>query len=129
VFDSIRSFLSDRHQQVRLGNQLCKLAIVTNGVPQRSVLGLLLFQIFIDELFGVLSPLTPVKGFADDLKMYLSIHSTTDHAVLQCSLDNLSDWSISWQMKIATQKCFLSQCSFLSQIGGLQSSNQLTYFS
>jgi len=100
---SIKCFLSDRKQQVRLGNQLCKLATVTSGVPQGSVLGPILFLIFIEELIEVLYPLTFVKGFAVDLKMYMSINLPTDHAVLQRSPNVLSDWSISWQMKIAAQ--------------------------
>jgi len=58
------------------------------------VLSLLLFLIFIDELIEVSSPITFVKGFAGDLKMYMSINLQTDHAVLQRSLNDLSDWSI-----------------------------------
>ena len=106
IFLSIRSFLSDRKQRVRIGNYLSDLELVISGVPQGTVLGPMLFLLFIDDLIEALSPYAKVKAFADDLKMYITLNTVTDYTELQRSLDILYEWSSKWQMNLAINKCY-----------------------
>ena len=67
----IESFLSDRQQSVRIGSSFSSISPVTSGIPQGSVLGPVLFLIFINDLPEVVSSI--VKLFADDTKIYNEI--------------------------------------------------------
>jgi len=91
----IRNWLSDRKQRVVLNGQCSDWRDVFSGVPQGSVLGPLLFLIYInndiDESVG-----GKVLKFADDTKVYHKIRS--DIANLQSDLCNLVSWSKEWQM-------------------------------
>jgi Reverse transcriptase (RNA-dependent DNA polymerase)/Endonuclease-reverse transcriptase len=101
----IKSFLSDRTQSVRVGDcHSCKLT-VANGCPQGSVLGPLLFTIFINDLPSIFKPDFKAKLFADDLKAYSATDYSNNIAVAQCSLDAVYAWSNEWQLQLALAKC------------------------
>jgi len=69
---------------------------VWSGVPQGSVLGPVLFIIFINDLdCGILSS---ILKFADDTKRFGVVNSHDDSQVLQHDLHKLTDWSNDWQM-------------------------------
>ena len=77
----IRSFISDRTQQVVINGRKSSTILVTSGVPQGSVLGPLLFLIFINDLPSVVS--SSIFMFADDTKIFQVIQSEEDHIALQ----------------------------------------------
>jgi len=80
----MRSFLSYRTQQTRVGSQLSSVAHITSGVVQGSVLGPLLFLLFINEIGGLLSNKRCVcKLYADDVKLYTTLQINEDCTVLQ----------------------------------------------
>ena len=64
---------------------------VTSGVPQGSVLGPLLFILYINDIVEVIQ--CDLEIFADDTKLYSIIETIHDIAKLQQDLDNLQDWS------------------------------------
>ena len=67
IIDIVRDFLSDRTMRVAVGGMHSSTKIVTSGVPQGSVLGPLLFVLYINDLpVGINNRL---KLFADDLKI------------------------------------------------------------
>ena len=68
-------------------------APVESGVPQGTVLGPLLFLLYINDLPNVLSPGTRVCLFADDCLVYRVIKSVEDQILLQHDLDNLISWA------------------------------------
>ena len=73
---------------------------VTSGVPQGSVLGPLLFLIFINDLeSGLLSSLLK---FADDTKVFCQVNGERDREQLQADLNRLTEWSEKWQMPFNT---------------------------
>ena len=76
---------------------------VTSGVPQGSVLGPILFLIYINDLPDELS--SQVRLFADDTAVYLTIGDTEDGKVLQNDLDRLSVWEDRWDMEFNPSKC------------------------
>jgi hypothetical protein len=81
---------------------------VISGVPQGSVLGPILFLIFINDIDKVCSGSTKFSLFADDLKLYSDIDITSasnNNQDLQCSLDKLVVWSLDWQLSINIDKC------------------------
>ena len=76
----IKDFLRNRTQQVVLNGQKSGSILVTSGVPQGSVLGPLLFTMFVNDIPSIVS--SPTFMFADDTKIFRFIKSNDDHAVL-----------------------------------------------
>jgi hypothetical protein len=64
----VKEWLNDRRQRVVINGQASEWASVSSGVPQRSILGPLLFLVFINDLED--NMLTNVLKFADDTKIY-----------------------------------------------------------
>ena len=95
--------LSGRSQQVVLDGQASDPVPVLSGVPQGSVLGPILFLIFINDLPDNLK--SSVRLFADDCVIYRNIHSLQDCLILQENLDSLGLWEADWQMKFNVAKC------------------------
>ena len=80
---------------------------VTSGVPQGSVLGPILFLIYINNLpDGIFSQ---VRLFADNTALYLTIEGKDDGAALQQDLDRLSVWESMWDMEFNPSKCQVEQ--------------------
>ena len=101
----ISSFLQDRHQRVVVGGEHSQWVKVQSGVPQGTVLGPLLFLIYINDLPDDIS--ATVRLFADDCVLYSNIKSHQDATRLQDDLDKLSTWENKWQMQFNPQKCFV----------------------
>ena len=76
---------------------------VTSGVPQGSVLGPLLFLVYINDLPEVVQG--HVKMFADDTKLYSAISTPHDRCSLQTDLDAMVKWSDTWQLPFNEGKC------------------------
>ena len=73
------------------------------SVPQGSVLGPVLFHIFINDLLDNIR--SSVCLFADDCVLYRNIHSLQDCLILQEDLTSLGQWEVDWQMKFNVAKC------------------------
>jgi len=75
----IRSYLTNRYQAVVFGTQVSSLRNLSIGVPQGSVLGSLLFSIYVNDLPSILSE-CKVHLYADDVQIYVSRPVTETHA-------------------------------------------------
>ena len=103
VYEWIRNFLLNRRQRVVLNNSKSTWSEVISSVPQGSLLGPILFILYINDLPDVISCVS--KLFADDTKPYRSVDSYGDSNTIQMDLYELDNWSSSWQMKFNIQKC------------------------
>ena len=103
----ISSFLSNRLQRVRVGSALSGTCSVTSGVPQGSVIGCLLFNLYINDITDSLDSTTTSKIFADDLKIYTELSSTDSISNLQNYLSLIHLWSVTWQLQISHSKCHI----------------------
>jgi len=101
----IENFLSNRYQSVRVGFHTSGSVPVISGVPQGSVLGPLLFLLYINDIVDIFDSSVSVKLFADDVKIYINISDLTNITVLQDSLTAISRWADEWQLKISIKKC------------------------
>jgi hypothetical protein len=99
----IASFLEDRTQRVVMGNVISSWEKVTSGVPQGSVLGPILFIIFINEISELLISLNEL--YADDTKLMREIKSDSDVSILQGDIDKIVEWTRKWLMKLNENKC------------------------
>ena len=100
----IKSFLINRYQRVLINGSYSDWLPVTSGVPQGSVLGPLLFILYIDDLKTVVCYST-LKLFADDVALYREIKCSADCLLLQKDLDNIYLWTIKWQLRLNASKC------------------------
>jgi len=100
----IRDFLANRTQQVILDGQCSGESAVTSGVPQGSVLGPLLFLIYINDLPACVSH-SSTRLFADDSVVYRRISSPSDAVLLQEDVDSLQTWEDRWLMRFNAAKC------------------------
>jgi hypothetical protein len=78
---------------------------VQSGGPVGSVLGPLLFLLFINDLPNYVSPESTTRIIADDCALYRTIHSEQDAKTLQQDLDGLQRWEKDWLMEFHPQKC------------------------
>ena len=95
----LEQFLKGRSYQVRVNDCLSQPREVLSGVPQGSVLGPLLFLIYVNDLPSQL--LSHKLFYADDLKTWTS----ADPSALQKDLDTIMDWSSLWSLPINPSKC------------------------
>ena len=103
VLSWIGDFLRDRKQRVKVRGAVSDLGPVTSGVPQGSVLGPLLFLIYINDLPGGISSI--MNMFADDGKLLKKIVNLDSCKELQDDLNKLQEWSNKWLMNFNTSKC------------------------
>ena len=102
----IREFLTSRYMYVGVGSKKSRSVAVKSGVPQGSVLGPLLFLIYVNWIASDLN--CKYYAFADDFKLLLSYSRSnprTSRASLQRDLDKLHERSVSWNLKLNRDKC------------------------
>ncbi len=98
-----RSYLSDRHQCVVLNGKSSSLMTNNSGVPQGSVLGPLLFLIYINDLVHGLKCKSFL--FADDTSLFSSGETIFDcYAKLNKDLETINTWARKWKIKINADK-------------------------
>ena len=98
----VREFLVGRTLRVRVGGQLPKEVKVTSGVPQGSVLGPLLFLVYINNIWRNID--SSIRLFADDCTIYRKITNKNGIEKLQKDLDTLGEWAVDNGMKINPSK-------------------------
>jgi hypothetical protein len=99
----IRSFLIDRKQTVVLDGWSSEPIDVTSGVPQGTVLGPILFLIYINDLPDKIK--SKCRLFADDSLLYRNISSEEDIIQLQKDLEEVILWCNTWYMTLNLDKC------------------------
>jgi len=103
----IGAFLVGRKQCVVVENCFSNWSDVVSGVPQGSVLGPILFLIFINDVVEISNCCSNCSLFADDLKIYSAVDTNADRDSLQVALDKLVLWCKKWQMCINASKTFV----------------------
>ena len=92
-------------QRVVINGKSSNLAPVISAIPQGSVLGPILFLIYVNDLPEMAR--SKLKLFADDTKLYKSIKDVADKEILQTDLNSLIGWSNKWQLPFNIGKCKL----------------------
>ena len=82
---------------------------VTSGVPQGTVLGPLLFLLYINDITKDINSET--RLLADDCILYRQIVSSTESVKLQEDINRLYFWSLTWHMSFNTKKCHILSIS------------------
>ena len=102
----IQEWLTGRQQRVVLNGEASSWKPVRSGVPQGSVLGPILFLIYINDIDNAVNVTDSVlKKFADDTKWGMVVESEADRQLFQKGLDSLIEWSEDWQMLFNVEKC------------------------
>ena len=104
LLDWFNAYLTNRKQRVTVSGETSTEVLVSSGVPQGSLLGPLLFLLFVNNLPDRCSS-SNVACFADDTKIYKLIDSVDDCKALQSDLDSRMDWSTSTFLQFNQQKC------------------------
>lgn len=103
IVEWIGEWLRGRKQRVVLNGVKSEWKKVVSGVPQGSVLGPLLFLVYINDLdLGINSK---VLKFADDTKIFSTVQGAQDNYRVQGDLDKLIAWADRWQMEFNSTKC------------------------
>ena len=90
-----RDYVSNRRQRVVIKGQSSEWGTISTGVPQGSVLGPLLFLVFINDIVDIVH--SEIKVFADDTSLYLTVDNPiTAAASLNIDLSSIDDWFKQW---------------------------------
>ena len=103
VSNWLEAFLSNRRQRVNVNNNHSTWKNVLSGVPQGSVIGPILFVIYINDLPEMVEH--TIKLFADDTKLFTKVSTIEDCSGLQQDINKLLDWSSKWLLKFHPAKC------------------------
>ena len=102
----IEQWLTGRRQRVVINGKSSGWIDVESGVPQGSILGPILFVIFINDIDNQITNLINIiRKFADDTKLGHKVNNEADSRVLQLCLDILFQWTIDWGMEFNIPKC------------------------
>ena len=103
IINWIEQWLTDRRQRVVVDGEVSSWKPVLSGVPQGSVLGPILFLVYINDLEEGVSG--KILKFADDTKLFRKVKEIGDKQNLQDDIDKLVKWSEKWQMLFNFGKC------------------------
>ena len=99
----IKSYLSNRKQKVFVGSSFSDVRLISAGVPQGSVLGPLLFLVYVNDIVEKLLSIS--RLFADDTSIAFTSTNTSDiEAIMNQDLQIISDWAKSWQVSFNPNK-------------------------
>lgn len=102
-FNWIRAILTNRKQEVSVNGVLSLSRPVVSGVTQGSVLGLVLFLLFINDISNSIH--SNLRLFADDCVLYKEVATQQDCQILQQDLHLLPHWPKTWQLSFNVSKC------------------------
>ena len=103
VYKWIEEWLTNREQRVVLKGETSSWEKVMSGVPQGSVLGPLLFIIYINDIDSNIVSI--LSKFADDCKLAYKVATVEDTNTVQADIDTLGAWSEKWQLVFHPDKC------------------------
>jgi len=109
ILEWIEHWLTRRTQCVVLDGETSNPVQVLSGVPQGTVLGPLMFLLYINDITKDIN--SPLRMFADDCLLYRIINSTEDTTRLQEDLNKLSEWANTWQLNFNVTKCAVVRCT------------------
>jgi len=98
----IESFLTNRRQSVRINGFFCFWNEVLSGIPQGSIVGPLLFIIFINDLVDSCNNASELILYADDAKLFrhITCRPNSDADLLQKDLLEIQLWMEKWLLKL-----------------------------
>uniref|UniRef100_A0A1I8AXC6 Reverse transcriptase domain-containing protein n=1 Tax=Meloidogyne hapla TaxID=6305 RepID=A0A1I8AXC6_MELHA len=103
----ITNFLDNRTFSVKIDQNYSSHRKITSGVPQGSVLGPLLFNIYINDLPDIIPSEIKIKLSADDVKLYVIYKTNTERTKITTAITNLTQWLTTWGLTIAPNKSFI----------------------
>ncbi|KAL5265725.1 hypothetical protein ACHWQZ_G006437 [Mnemiopsis leidyi] len=107
VLEIIKDFLTERTMRVCVEGQWSEVKHVLSGVPQGSVLGPLLFILYVNDLPEIVK--NKIKLFADDLKLICNAY---DHRSIADDISELEIWESIWHLKFNPSKCKVVHVNF-----------------
>lgn len=106
-YDLVKDYLNDRVQYVQIGECMSESGAITCGVPQGSILGPLLFLLYINDIYSVSKKLFIVL-FADDSNIFIQGKDTTEMIdILNVELDKIYKWLLSNRLSLNIEKTYL----------------------
>ena len=105
LFAWFRSYLANKRHRTVIDGFASDWRYVPSGVPQGSIIGPLLFLIFINDIADDISTDTSIPLYADDAKCYGKLLDPVNQAILQFGLNTIVYWSELWGMSYNASKC------------------------
>ncbi len=118
----LRNFLTERKQRVNIRGSFSTWSSVKSGVSQGSVLGPILFLIYVNDLADIVT--SDIKLFADDTKIYRQLTEPEDINMLKLDLLALENWATNWQVNFNPNKCEVMKITHKKK----QRKNKILYF-
>ena len=104
VLSWIENYLTDRRQRVCLNGEFSDWGNISAGVPQGSILGPLLFLIFINDITDVIQH-TDIRLYADDTCLFITVDEReTSQQLIEADLAAISDWAEKWLVSFSVPK-------------------------
>ena len=104
LLDWFADYLKDRFQRVMINGQVSDWIRLLFGVPQGSVLGPLLFLIFIDDITHSVDNCS-IRLFADDTCLFITVDNRVDAAnLINTDLGHISEWANTWLVNFSPAK-------------------------
>ena len=121
----VKSWLTDRTQKVVVDGSHSRKEPVVSGVPQGTVMGPLLFLVYINDINSDIKSL--LRLFADDSLLYRQVTSREDQCIIQRDIDQLSKWANLWQMSFNVKKCHVLKIGRSKRTTRNQSQSECVY--
>ena len=101
----LQDYLKHRKQRVIIDNMASEVLDVYSGIQQGSILGPLLFILFINDIYNQVNPDARMNSYADDTKTWRPMHTEQDCKALKNDVNMLQQWCIDNKMKFNINKC------------------------